>query len=418
MGMAESKNAWRQRTDGPKSWGDRLRTGSKNKYLMVSCDTHANEPIDFWTSRVDAKFRDRVPHVKVEADGTQWLVSEGWQPQPIKIPPNRRDLIPDPEVFEDYDVIQVYTEKMEVEDIRRASAGATIKGRLEDRHEEGVDAEIIFPMKGLMSFASPDPELVTAMCAASNRWALDNFKDHWDTMLPMALIGTGDVASAIKEVQWAAQNGFHGLMLPARPILHRVDQPRNPLEYNDSRVFEPLWSAIEETGLPITIHVSTGQDPRGVAGKGGAITNYTCAVTTTMEPVVQFITSGVFERHRKLKLASIEAGIGWIPWILNQMDHGYKAHHMWVRPVIPNLPSDYFRENCYSTFIEEPGSLELCVSMGLEDNLLWSNDYPHHEGTFPHSIAAVERSLGNLTEEQRTKVLGLNAAKLFNIKVR
>ena len=53
----------------------------------------------------------------------------------------------------------------------------------------------------------------------------------------------------------------------------------------------------------------------------------------------------------------------------------------------------------------------------LIDNYLWANDYPHHEGTWPHSAAAIERTMGGLTDEQRAKVLGLNAARLWNIEV-
>src|SRR5690606_11077668 len=109
----------------------------------------------------------------------------------------------------------------------------------------------------------------------------------------------------IQEVQWAARNGFHGVLFPNRPVFNRVDQPRYPLEYNDKR-FEPLWAATAETGLPITFHVSTGEDPRAVGGNGGAIINYVShAVTTTMEPMVQLIASGVFERHRTLKAGAI-----------------------------------------------------------------------------------------------------------------
>ena len=69
------------------------------------------------------------------------------------------------------------------------------------------------------------------------------------------------------------------------------------LEYNNPS-FEPMWSLIEETGLVITFHVSTGRDPRAVGGAGGAIINYAChSMETTIEPLVQMLASGVFERH-------------------------------------------------------------------------------------------------------------------------
>ncbi len=53
----------------------------------------------------------------------------------------------------------------------------------------------------------------------------------------------------------------------------------------------------------------------------------------------------------------------------------------------------------------------------LIDNFMWANDYPHHEGTWPHSAAAIERTMGELSEKDRAKVLGLNAARFWNIEV-
>lgn len=411
-----AKNAWRSRSGGAKDWSARLQPGAKDKYFIVSADAHINEPMDFLSARMPERFLDRLPHLKVDESGTQWLITEGWSPQPVRIAPNRRDLLPTLEEFENYEVLNPYTERMEEEDVRRAAAGRDLALRMKDCAQDGVDAEIIFPQKGLLAFATPDPEFAAEMCHAWNRWVREELDSQWHRTIPMALIPTGNVERAIQEVQWAAQNGFHGVLFPNRPVFNRTDQPRHPLEYNDKR-FEPLWAATAETGLPITFHVSTGEDPRAVGGSGGAIINYVShAVTTTMEPMVQLIASGVFERHRTLKAGAIESGIGWIPWMLTQMDHGYRAHHMWVRPVIPNLPSDYFREHCFATFVEEPEALDFCIEHGLEDTIMWSNDYPHHEGSFPHSIVTIERSMGKLNESQRRKVLGENAARIFNIQ--
>jgi predicted TIM-barrel fold metal-dependent hydrolase len=102
--------------------------------------------------------------------------------------------------------------------------------------------------------------------------------------------------------------------------------------------------------------------------------------------------------------------------MMNHMDHGYFAQHMWQRPELPRPPSEYFRENCYTTLLEDTPMLKTVVDMGYEDNILWSNDYPHNEGSFPHSHANIQRQMAGLTDTQRAKILGLNAAKLFNIE--
>ncbi|KFG90932.1 Amidohydrolase [Sphingobium herbicidovorans NBRC 16415] len=415
MTAINTKNSWRSQVATNAEWQDRLDPDSPNKYFIVSCDNHASEPMDFLTSRLDKRYHDRVPRVQIDDDGTQWLITEGSDPQPVRIAPTREDLIPTAEDFETQEVISPYSKKMEDEDMIRAKAGFSLEQRVADQRTQGVDAEIVFGQKGTLAFATPDPEFAGQMTRAWNRWAHDTFSSD-KSVMPMAMIAPATLDEAISEVQWAASNGFHGLWLPNRPIYNRLNQPRNTLEYCD-KFFEPLWAAIAETGLPMVLHVSTGQDPRAVRGAGGAITNFVChSMVTTMEPMVQMISSGVFERHPSLRLGTIESGIGWIAWLLQQMDYSYRAHHMWVRPVIPQEPSFYFKRNCFASFIEETEALEALVEAGLEDNIVWSNDYPHHEGSFPHTKAAIARQMGSLSETAREKVLGLNAAKFFNIE--
>ncbi|MEN8159675.1 MAG: amidohydrolase family protein, partial [Myxococcota bacterium] len=128
---------------------------------------------------------------------------------------------------------------------------------------------------------------------------------------------------------------------------------------------------------------------------------------------VTLCSSGILERFPALRFGSIEAGIGWVPWALTAMDEAYVKHHMWVRPRLAQLPSEAFRERGFASFQEDAPGLELAVEHGLVDNFLWANDYPHHEGTWPHSAAAIERTMGGLDDASRAKILGENAARIF-----
>ena len=136
---------------------------------------------------------------------------------------------------------------------------------------------------------------------------------------------------------------------------------------------------------------------------------------TTIEPLVQLITSGVFERHPLMQAGLVESGIGFVPWLLETMDYAYKAHHFWVRPVIPELPSEYFRRHCFATFQEDHVGVQAAEQYDLVDNLMWANDYPHHEGSWPHSAASIERQMGGLADESRAKILGANAVRVFSL---
>jgi predicted TIM-barrel fold metal-dependent hydrolase len=287
--------------------------------------------------------------------------------------------------------------------------------RLRDNTRDGIDADVIFPHKGLAMWATPDAEFAMAQCRVWNDWAWEVFGAYNDTMSPVAAIATGDLDGSMAEIARVATLGFRALTLPCKPVWGAHDVAH--ANYN-LPLFDPMWSLIQDTGLPVTFHVSTGRDPRASRGNGGAVINYVShSLSPTIEPVANLCASGVLERFPGLKFATIEAGIGWVPWLLDAMDEAYRKHHMWVRPTLPRLPSEYYRQHGFSSFQEDRAGLELAVTYGLVDNFMWANDYPHHEGTWPHSAAAIERTMGRLNDAQRAKILGLNAARLFGFTV-
>jgi predicted TIM-barrel fold metal-dependent hydrolase len=412
-----SKNAWRLETPGTEGWTRRARPGDPNKYFMVSADCHTTESLDF-LKRVPLEFRNRTPHAEVREDGSEYLITEGNRPQLVKRGSNA-GTVQGQESFERPEHNQDFKSRMEDEDKLRVAAGRTIEQRLADQAADGVDVEVLFPTAGLLCWATPDPRFAMVMCAAWNRWAVDEVGDLMlgdePKILPMALIAAGDQEGAQREIEWAAERGYRGVCLGNSPIYGPTEPGK--LQYNDPS-FEPMWSLIEETGLVVTFHVSTGKDPRSSGGRGGAIINYVChSMETTIEPLVQLVTSGVFERHPGIRAGLVESGIGFVPWLLETKDHAYRAHHFWVRPVIPELPSEYFRRNCFATFQEDRVGLMNVEELGLVDNMLWANDYPHHEGVWPHSAESIERLMGHLSDESRAKILGLNAARIFGLKV-
>jgi predicted TIM-barrel fold metal-dependent hydrolase len=92
--------------------------------------------------------------------------------------------------------------------------------------------------------------------------------------------------------------------------------------------------------------------------------------------------------------------------------------YMWVRPKLKNLPSDSFRASGFASFQEDAAGLALAREHDLVGNFMWANDYPHHEGTWPHSAEAIERTMGMLEEGERRQILGGNAARVFGFPER
>ena len=388
--VVNEPNRWRLETPGHGGWPRTARPGAANKYFMISADCHANEPARLWAERIDKQYRDRIPRIVIDDKGVQWRVSEGHRPDRLRLG------------------------DLEGEDQTRAKAGADPQDRLRDHARDGIDGEAIFPNKGLSMWATPDPVFAQAQCRVWNEWAWETFGPYVDRLSPAAALATGDLEGSIAEVQRVAKQGFRFLTLPCKPIwgAHDVEHPNYNLP-----LFDPLWAAIQDADLGITFHVSTGRDPRAARGNGGAVINYVShSLSPTIEPVANLCASGVLERFPRLRFATIEAGIGWIPWLLGAMDEAYLKHHFWVRPKLPKLPSEYFRLHGAASFQEDKPGLDLAERYTLVDNLMWGNDYPHHEGTWPHSAEAIERTMGGLNDAARAKVLGLNAARFFGFR--
>ena len=421
----DQPNRWRLETPGHSGWKRTCRPDDPNKFFMVSADCHAQEPSNLWKERLEPKYADRLPKIEIDANGVKWMISEGW---------SRSRLLDVP---------------LEGEDQMRNKSGIELDARLRDLDHDGVDIEIIFPNKGLQMWATPDPGFADAQCRVYNDWAAEFYGPARGRCVPMAAIATGEVDAAIREIQRAARLGFIGVTLPCKPIFGAHDA-RHP-NYNFG-IYDPMWAAIQDANLAITFHVSTGRDPRAARKDGGAVINYVShSLAPTIEPVANLCASGVLERFPKLRFASIEAGIGWVawalhamdeaylkhhmwaypklkfaavesgigwvPWALDAMDEAYRKHHLWAYPKLKQLPSDYFRSHGAATFQEDRAGLELAEKWNLIDNFMWANDYPHAEGTWPHSAEAIEREMGNLSDNARAKILGVNAAKMFKFDV-
>jgi len=387
MTTTDTANAWRLETPGATGWPRTARPDDPDRFLMISSDCHANEPSTLWVDRMDAKYRDRLPRVEQRGDKSFFQVTEGFRP------------------------IRLQDVKFEGEDQERNRSGKTPEERLRDLARDGVDAEVIFPNKGLTMWATSDPVFSNAMCRAWNDWAWETFGPYNDRLSPVAAIASGDLEGAIAEIHRVAKLGFRALALPSKPVWGGHDVSH--LNYN-LKEFDPLWSVVVDVDLPVTFHVSTGRDPRAARSDGGAVINYAVhSLSPTMEPVANLCGSGVCERFPKLRFATIEAGIGWVPWALQAMDEAYRAHHMFVRPKLAMLPSEYFRRQGFASFQEDLAGLRLARDHRLIECFLWANDYPHHEGSWPHSAQSIERQMAHLTDAERARILGENAVRLF-----
>ena len=139
------------------------------------------------------------------------------------------------------------------------------------------------------------------------------------------------------------------------------------------------------------------------------------AIETSLADI---ILSGVLDRYPNIKIGSVEHEIAWAPHFIDRLDNTYSQR---VGPwLLENrlkddlLPSDQFRTNCFLGFQEDALGLRNRDIIGM-DTLQWGSDYPHAESTFPRSREILEEILADCTEEEKAKIAGGNAARVYNL---
>jgi predicted TIM-barrel fold metal-dependent hydrolase len=188
------------------------------------------------------------------------------------------------------------------------------------------------------------------------------------------------------------------------------------------RNWAPLWSAIEETGLPIVIHQGTGHSMFFYRGPGAGVSNLLATQSMAPRTAALLATSGVLAAHPELHFVFVEYNVGWLAWTMQTLDfytqafaqYGYTGEgKKWVNPELPELPSYYLRRQVHATFQDDPIAVHNIGFTGAAP-LMWGSDYPHEEGTYPHSRVTVARLADELDDADATLVFRQNAAQLFN----
>jgi predicted TIM-barrel fold metal-dependent hydrolase len=365
-------------------------------WRFISADSHVVEPRDLFVSRAGAAFRDRVP--RIESDDTcDWLVIEGLTRRPIGIEGAMID-----------EVVATGATTNYVHRYEENRPGATAPApRLEDQLADNVVAEVVYPGMGLLAAGTPDPTVKAETFRIYNDWLGREFVAE----SPKRLLGAGllpiggDIEVAVAEARRCTDLGLRAFQLPAHPPGRSYEDP----------YFEPLWSALDEIGLPVSFHVGSGEDAFGYAYASMAALAVPIKYRA-IETVAQLVFGGVLDRHPRLRVVLVESGIGWLASVMTYMDHWWGAHRNWLDPRLPEKPSTYVHRQVWATFEDDRSGL-LTLPMLNEDHLMWGNDYPHTEGVWPNSVGSLERDLTGLTPAQQRKVTRTNAADLYGISL-
>lgn len=382
------------------------------RYEIVDGDCHILEPPDIWKNWLPSNYQDRAPQlVKDEDGGDAWQFAGSPVPDPI-------GLVATPGMA--YDEFR-WTGVTYEEARDGCYDGAA---RLKDMDLDGVDAELLFPPQRTIGhfLGDPDDDFVHAGVEAYNNFLFDEFCAADRTrLIGLAQMPSTGVEPSIATLNRAKERGFKGAIISCWPA------------GNDSVSDEddPFWAAAAELGMPVCIHINIisrkarlaareAQQKAIYGGKGKAANAKAVAGLGSVFSVVpnligQLIFTGVFERFPDLHVSMIETGVGWIPHFLEQIDDRYWRNRGWGNIPLSEPPSTYWYNNMSATFITDRNGISNRHGVGVE-NMMWSSDYPHHGNDWPYSRKVINEMLGELPADERGKIAGGNAARIFGLE--
>jgi uncharacterized protein len=167
--------------------------------------------------------------------------------------------------------------------------------------------------------------------------------------------------------------------------------------------------------MPISFHILTAGKDFGWGARGPRLNGFSAIIRGCQDIIGMFILGGVFDRHPSLKLVCVEADAGWAPHYCYRMDHAYKRHRFWNKSLeLSKLPSEFFRENVYLTFQDDWVAFQN-VNQVNPQRLLWANDFPHSDSTWPWSQDMLAQQTGHLTQQQADWILRDNVRELYKL---
>ncbi len=379
--------------------------------LFIDVDTHITEPPDVWTSRVPAKYRDQVPYVERDPQSGKdnWILG------------GRRISSVGLSAVAGFDGGPFPASPKGFDDAHPGSYDAT--ERLKYMDSVGIWAQVLYPNVG--GFGSQvflrlgDPELMLACVEAYNDFQTDWASADSRRLLPITATPFWDVPASVREIQRCADKGHRGVLFTGEPQAHGMPYLGDPH-------WDPIWAASQEAGLSISFHIGSGDmskifDKDRVRAHGSAATYATSTVTLTLGNGVQvadLLLSGVLPRFPDLKFASVESGVGWVPFVLEACDYAFiDGQVRQQRPIFEMMPSDYFRRQVYVCYwFEQFAPQELLEKIGV-DNVLFETDFPHPTSLYAGDVRTrIDGALGRHSEEIRRKVLWDNAAALYQVE--
>jgi uncharacterized protein len=332
------------------------------EHLVIDVDGHVFEPDELWERYLPSRFHAARPKLVLDDRDTTRYLLEGRM-----IPPGtgRGAWVP---------------EGMRESTVHREGA-VDPKLRLEDMDIEGIDVAVLYGAVSLGFYRIQDRELSIACCRAYNDWLHDYCQTNPDRLKGTPALPLEWIDDACAEAERSVKElGFVSLTVPSRNGDRNPDDPAN----------FPLYELAESLDVPIGIHAGGCRFGHDMFVDSYAQLHAIEFPFNGMFAATTLVCGGVFERFRSLRIALLESGAGWVPFLFERLDEHYEYRPQEM-PNITRLPSEYLSEGRLFVSTEGERGLPQIIDQAGSDWLVWASDYPHWDTEFPNSVTRVER---------------------------
>ncbi len=237
----------------------------------------------------------------------------------------------------------------------------------------GADGTVLYPTAGLACGLISDVKWASATATAYNNWLEDRYTSQDERFFGAGLLAVQDPASAAREIERCARERvrFPAVTMPTQTYTGKT--------YGDE-FFWPIFEAAEAHGMPIALH--------GAPSRGLGFDHFSEFVKVhalehpfpLMIQLTDIIFSGVFDRFPGLRIAFLEGGCGWVPFMMDRLDYEYDSlFGVGARERLRKRPSDYMRDGDNFWVAMELGesALKYAIDAMGPDRILYASDYPH-----------------------------------------
>ena len=384
---------------------------SPAKLSIIDVDAHISEPHDLWTSRAPASLRDRVPRVVRDGDKRSWVVDGNIQ---ISTSSPSSVIRKDGEKSRGIEFFG-----WQIEDVHAASYD--MQARVAMLDQLGIYAQILYPNVagfGSQNFMKVDDAALRQACARIYNDAMAEIQANCGgRILPMALMPWWNIAQSVEEVARAKSLGLKGIVMCSDPDSIGLPDLGDP-------AWLPFWEACNDAEMPVNFHIGASETSFNMFGRASwpsmgmrrrLALGSSALFIENSRVISNLLYSGVFERCKKLKIVSVESGIGWIPFVLESIDYEWQETGSQGEQALTMPPSEYFKKHIYGCFwFERTAPTKLIDQVG-EDNVLFETDFPHPTCLYPNVQEYIAEISAGWSESRKRKILQDNAAALYKI---